>query len=457
MQQHGLSRHRLKLLKDLDAVLDGDAALGPPRRDDLDHHVAHLPSLDVLQKALEDRGLGALGVHLDERDVPPILEDGVRKDDAAAGDGGAAAHATCTTALLRARIHFLQALVPPGAVADVLGVVFDDVGFLAQAQVEEVHAARQARVVGDVLAHPGEARALQLEAVHGRAVCRGEEREAARVDPDVATVASSALPAAGTAAVAGAAAATAVAIDAGDVSFSANPASSSLPSQPPRLLPRLPPRASIPARSTTRVLSSETYLRRLFVTASLAHVLSVDACLPRSMSRRRKIYPRAASKGGGWGGEHEGQRLEGAGCGTGQAAGLAREGGGGQGWGRHEEAVRRDIGGIHSNSAETNRHVATTRIDATHVSSELFKRSLPVTLIDSAGQLWSMTYLPSKPDNLHSGRLVDGWETFCSANGLRIGDAVEFTRVEAHEQEPRWHGKELVARVVVLKKDRRNR
>ena len=73
----------------------------------------------------------------------------------------------------------------PGAVADVLGVVFHDVGFLAQAQVEEVHAARQARVVGEVLAHPGDARALQLEAVHGRAVCRGEEREEARVDPDV--------------------------------------------------------------------------------------------------------------------------------------------------------------------------------------------------------------------------------------------------------------------------------
>ena len=35
VQQDGLSRHRLKLLKDLDAVLDGDAALGPARRDDL--------------------------------------------------------------------------------------------------------------------------------------------------------------------------------------------------------------------------------------------------------------------------------------------------------------------------------------------------------------------------------------------------------------------------------------
>jgi len=183
VQQHGLSRHRLKLLKDLDAVLDGDATLGPPRRDDLDHHVAHLPSLDVLQKALKDRGFGALGVHLDERDVPPVLEDGVREDDAAAG-GGREGGAFTTTTANRTR-DSLQALVPQGAVADVLGVVFHDIGLLAQAQVEEVHAARQARVVSEVLPHPGEARVLQLEAVHGRAVRRGEQREEARVDPDV--------------------------------------------------------------------------------------------------------------------------------------------------------------------------------------------------------------------------------------------------------------------------------
>ena len=41
-------------------------------------------------------------------------------------------------------LHFLQALVAPGAVAKVPGVVCHDVGFLSQAQVEEVHAARQA-------------------------------------------------------------------------------------------------------------------------------------------------------------------------------------------------------------------------------------------------------------------------------------------------------------------------
>ena len=72
MQKHGLSGYRLELLKDLDAVLDRDAALPPPRRDDLDDDVAHLPSLDVSEEALEDSGLGALGVHLDERDVPTV-------------------------------------------------------------------------------------------------------------------------------------------------------------------------------------------------------------------------------------------------------------------------------------------------------------------------------------------------------------------------------------------------
>lgn len=83
------------------------------------------------------------------------------------------------------------------------------------------------------------------------------------------------------------------------------------------------------------------------------------------------------------------------------------------------------------------------------------KGSLPVTLIDSAGQFWSMTYMPNRPGNLHFGRLVEGWETFCSANGLRIG--VEFTRGLVHEHETRWHGKELVAWVVVLKKHHRDR
>lgn len=94
---------------------------------------------------------------------------------------------------------------------------------------------------------------------------------------------------------------------------------------------------------------------------------------------------------------------------------------------------------------------------AAHDSSGSFKRVLPVTLIDSAGQIWSMTYLTTTRDNLHSGRLVDGWETFCVANRLRIGDEVEFTMVDAQEQGEKWHGKEVVARVAVHKKDCRNR
>lgn len=99
VQQHGLSGNRLKLLEDLDAVLEGHAALGPPRRYDLDHEVANLPSLDVFQETFEDARLGALGVYLHERDVPPVLEHGVGEDDAAAaaatcGAGAATAAAT---------------------------------------------------------------------------------------------------------------------------------------------------------------------------------------------------------------------------------------------------------------------------------------------------------------------------------------------------------------------------
>jgi hypothetical protein len=96
-------------------------------------------------------------------------------------------------------------------------------------------------------------------------------------------------------------------------------------------------------------------------------------------------------------------------------------------------------------------------IDATHDSSGSFKIALSVTIIDSAGQHWRMAYVTTTRDNLHSGRLVEGWETFCSANGLRIGDEVEFTRLEAHEQEGGQHGKEVLARVVVKKKHCRRR
>jgi len=45
--------------------------------------------------------------------------------------------------------------------------------------------ARKERVVGEVLPHTGDACPLKLEAVHGRAVCRGEKREKTRVDVHV--------------------------------------------------------------------------------------------------------------------------------------------------------------------------------------------------------------------------------------------------------------------------------
>ena len=155
------------------------------------------------------------------------------------------------------------------------------------------------------------------------------------------------------------------------------------------------------------------------------------------------ISSRAASKEAGCDDEQKDQRQEGAGCGA-----VPGEG---------EKAERGYIDGIHSNSAENNKHIAANLVAATRDSSGSFKIALPVTLIDSAGQVWSMKYVTNTRDNLHSGRLVEGWETFCGANGLRIGDTIEFTRVEALEQEPGRHGMELVARVVVLKKHCRNR
>ena len=83
-----------------------------------------------------------------------------------------------------------------------------------------------------------------------------------------------------------------------------------------------------------------------------------------------------------------------------------------------------------------------------------FTRIFPVTLIDSAGQRWSVKYVTTRRDNLHSGRLADGWEKFCRANRLRVGDSVEFTRLESHELSfyGLEHGKEAVARVVACKK-----
>ena len=83
-----------------------------------------------------------------------------------------------------------------------------------------------------------------------------------------------------------------------------------------------------------------------------------------------------------------------------------------------------------------------------------FTKIFPVTLIDCAGQRWSVKYVTTRRDNLHSGRLADGWEKFCRANRLGVGDSVEFTRLEAHELSFQGleHGKEAVARVVACKK-----
>ena len=83
-----------------------------------------------------------------------------------------------------------------------------------------------------------------------------------------------------------------------------------------------------------------------------------------------------------------------------------------------------------------------------------FTKIFPVTLIDSVGQRWSVKYVTTRRDNLHSGRLADGWEKFCRANRLGVGDSVEFTRLEAHVLSflGLEHGKEAVARVVACKK-----
>lgn len=248
-----------------------------------------------------------------------------------------------------------------------------------------------------------------------------------------------------------AAAVAAAAADSGDAIYSAPPSPSSTPSHHQRRHPLLDQPCDL-ARSTTRVISSETYLRRLFVTASLAHVLSLDACLPRSMPTRRAISSRASSKEAGRDEEQEKQSNEEAGCGALQGVGWARDASGRRGWGGHDEAGRGYIDGIHSNIAENNQHTAANLIDATHDSSGSFKIALPVSIIDSAGQHWRMTYVTTTRNNLQSGRLVEGWETFCSANGLRIGDEIEFTRLEAHEHDGGQHGKEVAARVVVHKK-----
>jgi hypothetical protein len=69
-----------------------------------------------------------------------------------------------------------------------------------------------------------------------------------------------------------------------------------------------------------------------------------------------------------------------------------------------------------------------------------------------------MTYETTRRDNLHSGRLVDGWESFCCANGLRVGDQVEFTKLEAPDCEGGGHkGRGAVASVAAHRKHARFR
>lgn len=117
----------------------------------------------------------------------------------------------------------------------------------------------------------------------GRLIWAGQQNGTAISPPAAAVSAAAAL-------------ASAAAADSGGAGTSysrqnANTASSSSLSSPPRARqkrprPSFPPASSL-ASSVTRLIFSETYLRRLFVTPSLSHVLSLDACLPRTI--REKI------------------------------------------------------------------------------------------------------------------------------------------------------------------------
>jgi hypothetical protein len=147
-------------------------------------------------------------------------------------------------------------------------------------------------------------------------------------------------------------------------------------------------------------------------------------------------------------GEEIEEEREEAGSSAGQGIGLAGNADGGQGWKGHDEAGRGDVGGSRGNSSTADEEITSLLAAAEQNSSGSFKLVFPVTLIDAAGQLWSMTYVCTTRDNLHSGRLVEGWDTFCCANKLRIGDEVEFSRVESHEQGGGRLCKEAVARVV---------
>ena len=214
---------------------------------------------------------------------------------------------------------------------------------------------------------------------------------------------------------------------------------SSLLSSPPRARQKRPQPSSTPApslpNSVTRLISSETYLRRLFVTASLSHVLSLDACLPRTMHERRKASRRI--KGAG---DQEEEYKE-------------EEEDAGDVYGEQQDGA---AGGISDADANINNNTETQQaLNAAIVPpySEPFAKTFPVTLIDSAGQRWSVKYMTTRRDNPHSGSLADGWDKFCSANRLKVGDLAEFTRLEAHELSLNGvrHGKDAIAKVFAYK------
>ena len=243
-----------------------------------------------------------------------------------------------------------------------------------------------------------------------------------------------------------------------------NSSSSSLSAAPPRRNRQRPfsPPASSLASSAIRLLSSETYLRRLFVTSALAHVLSLDACLPRTMPAKREASARVSFRGAfgrerGWNGHEKTDR-----CGGQEDGDVERGNVAAAGINHIDDVERANIAasGINNNDNDDNvkkeRNENEKPLNAPGMPYDTvpFTRIFPVTLIDSAGQRWTVKYVTTRRDNLHSGRLADGWEKFCRANRLRVGDSVEFTRLESHELSfyGLEHGREAVARVVAYKK-----
>ena len=319
---------------------------------------------------------------------------------------------------------------------------------------------------------------------------------------------------------------------AGRFAGGAAPSSSLIPCH----LQRQPRPCYFAANATTRTITSETYLRRLFVTASLAHVLSLDKYLPRSMAAKRAASARGARGsrdgtavadgddvsggvpferergnpplGSGVGGSRDGRGSIRRGK---ESGNPARDGddddsrervwygreprggsegareeqvdplrGGSEGAGKEQRDPlggterERKLGGNHiegrrdnggridniNNSSKYSIEITNQNPPSSHHGDNTgpFKKRFPVTLVDSAGRRWSMTYETTRRDNLHSGRLIDGWESFCCANGLRVGDQVEFTKLEEPDYEGGGHkGRGAVASVAAYRKHARFR